>query len=306
MVLNRIHDIIVNVWRNQMKKILITGVHSSIGNSFEKWCDLFSGSYSISKMSMRNIDLEKVSFEQYDVIFYVSGIAHVSSNSKMEDMYFKINRDLTIDVAKKAKLDGVKQFIFMSSIIVYGDSGRIKQDMKITLETATHPTNYYGMSKLEAESGILALEDENFKIVIIRAPMIYGKNSKGNYAKLSKFAQFFRVFPNIKNERSMIYIDNLSEFVRLMMDNSESGTFYPQNDEYVCTSEMVKAIGNVHMKNIHLTKTFNFLLLLIGYRVGFISRIFGNIVYEHEMSQYKCNYQIRDFKQSIIESEKSE
>lgn len=286
-----------------MKNILITGVNSSVGNSFESWCTLFPGTYNISKMSMRNIDLESTSFNQYDVIFYVSGIAHVSANSKMEDSYFKINRDLTIDVAKKAKLEGVKQFIFMSSIIVYGNSSRIKEDMKITNETIPQPTNYYGKSKLEAERGILELADENFKIVIIRSPMIYGKNSKGNYAKLSKFVKIFRVFPNIKNVRSMIHIDNLSEFVRLVIDNSESGTFYPQNAKYVCTSEMVKVICDVHKKKIHLTKMFNFLLFLIGHKIGFINRIFGNIVYEHEMSQYKENYQVRDFIQSIIASE---
>jgi UDP-glucose 4-epimerase len=289
-----------------MKNILISGVNSIVGNSFEKWCAQFPGTYNIQKMSMRNIQLENANFSQYDVIFYVSGIAHISANSKMEESYFKINRDLTISVAKKAKFDGVKQFIFMSSIIVYGNSSRIKEDMEITSNTIPQPTNYYGKSKLEAEMGILELEDENFKVVIIRSPMIYGKNSKGNYAKLSKFVKFFRVFPNIKNIRSMIHIDNLCEFVRLMIDNSERGIFYPQNEKYVCTSEMVKEIGHVYNKNIYLTNVFNLPLYLIGHKIGFINRVFGNIVYEHEMSQYKEDYQINNFRQSIIKSEKNE
>src|SRR5690606_3154181 len=105
-------------------------------------------------------------------------------------------------------------------------------------------------SKLEAEHGILPLKDKNFKIAIIRAPMIYGKDSKGNYPKLAKIAKKIPVFPDYENKRSMIHIDNLCEFIRLLVDYVECGIFFPQNDNYVKTSDMVRLIAKVHGNKI--------------------------------------------------------
>src|SRR5699024_7629467 len=179
----------------------------------------------------------------------VAGIAHNSSNPKLEDKYYQVNRDLTIEVAKKAKEDGAKQFIFMSSIIVYGTKNEF-----IDSNTKPEPDNFYGDSKLQAEEGILPLQDNSFNVAIIRPPMIYGKNSKGNYPLLSKFAQKSPIFPDYPNKRSMLHIDNLCEFLKLMIENEESGTFHPQNKELVQTSEMVQLIAEQHNHKIWFTK----------------------------------------------------
>ena len=93
----------------------------------------------------------------------MAGIAHVSTEPKMKDLYYKVNRDLTIEVAKKAKTEGVKQFIFLSSMIVYGDI--VKKNRIIDKNTIPKPKNYYGKSKLEAEKGIKPLANEDFKVV---------------------------------------------------------------------------------------------------------------------------------------------
>lgn len=162
----------------------------------------------------------------YDVVFHVAGIAHVSSDPKMEDLYYKVNRDLTIETAKKAKAEGVKQFIFMSSIIVYGDSSSSKR--VIDANTVPAPSNFYGNSKLQAEQGIKDLEADNFKIVVLRPPMIYGKGSKGNYPRLANISTKLPVFPDIDNERSMLHIDNLCEFIKVMIDYEEAGLFFPR------------------------------------------------------------------------------
>jgi nucleoside-diphosphate-sugar epimerase len=232
---------------------------------------------------------------------HVAGIAHVSSDPKMEEMYYKVNRDLTIDTAEKAKAEGVKQFIFLSSIIIYGDSS--SEERTIDKNTIPTPSNFYGNSKLQAEEGIKPLENNNFKVAIIRPPMIYGKGSKGNYSKLAKAAQRLPFFPDIENQRSMLHIDNLCEFLKLMIDNEESGMFFPQNSEYVKTSEMVKLIADVYGKKITLTKVFNPILKILGLKLGIINKVFGNLVYEKNMSTYKTNYQIRDIRRSIIVTE---
>jgi len=284
-----------------MKKILITGANSYIGTSFQKWLEEQPKNYEVDTVDMIDSSWRDKDFSLYDVVFHVAGIAHVSSDPKLEDLYYKVNRDLTIETAKKAKDEGVKQFIFMSSIIVYGDSS-IKKNV-IDKNTIPVPSNFYGKSKLEAEEGIKKLVDDQFKIVIIRPPMIYGKGSKGNYPKLSKAAQKLPVFPDIDNERSMLHIDNLCEFIRIMVDNEENGLFFPQNTEYVKTSDMVRLIAEAHGKRIKLTKIFNPVLRLM-HGISVVNKVFGNLVYEKSMSEYdKSNYRIRTFKETIMLTE---
>ncbi|AFA48881.1 NAD-dependent epimerase/dehydratase family protein [Acetobacterium woodii] len=282
-----------------MKRILITGAKSYIGTSFEKWVSKYPEKYSVVTIDMKGDIWKKKDFSHYDVIFHVAGIAHVSNNPKMEELYYKVNQELAVQTAKKAKQEGVKQFIFMSSIIVYGDSSSIKTKRVITKETLPKPTNFYGNSKLQAEKGIKQLEDESFKIVILRPPMIYGNGSKGNYPKLASYAKKLPVFPDIDNERSMLHIDNLCEFIRLMVENEEYGVFFPQNEEYVKTSEMVRLVAEVHGKKIKLTKIFNPILYLMSKFIGSINKAFGNLVYEQSIARYKENYRIRNFKESI-------
>lgn len=287
-----------------MKKILITGKNSYVGNSFENWIlQNYPDTYSIDKISVRNDSWKKQDFSQYDVILHVAGIAHVSTDPEMEELYYKVNRDLTIDLAKKAKNDGVKQFIFMSSIIVYGDASHERR--VIDKDTIPSPSNFYGESKLQAEKGLREMEDNKFNIVIIRPPMIYGRGSKGNYPKLAKLARILPAFPDIDNERSMLHIDNLSEFIRLMIDNKEKGLFFPQNMEYVKTSEMVRLIGEAHGKNIKLIKLFTPLINSMIKRVKLLKKVFGNLVYEKSIDRYKGNYQIMGLRESIMDTELS-
>jgi nucleoside-diphosphate-sugar epimerase len=280
-----------------MKKILITGKNSYIGTSLENWLMREPDKYRVDTVDMKDGSWKEKDFSQYDVVFHVAGIAHVSSDPKMEDLYYKVNRDLTIETAEKAKAEGVKQFIFMSSIIVYGDSSSSKRVIK--KNTVPTPSNFYGNSKLQAEEGIRGLESDEFKIVILRPPMIYGKGSLGNYPKLSKLAQMMPVFPDIDNERSMLHIDNLCEFIKDMIDHEEIGLYFPQNKEYVRTSELVKTIAEVHGKKIWMISWMNWLIRMM-FGIGIVNKVFGNLVYEKSMSDYdKANYRIRDFRESI-------
>jgi len=289
-----------------MKRILVTGSNSYVGTSFVKWLSQYADMYTIDTISLRDDRWKESSFEAYDVVLHTVGIAHVDSNPdpKMEQQYYSVNRDLTIQTAKKAKEDGVKQFIFMSSIIVYGDSSYINKSRVIDEKTVPSPANFYGNSKLQAEEGIKPLENDNFKVATIRPPMIYGKGSRGNYPKLSKAAQKLPLFPNIENQRSMLHIDNLCEFLRLLIENEESGLFFPQNAEFVRTSEMVKLIAEAHGKKVRLTKMFNPILGVMGRKIGIVNKVFGSLVYDQSLSDYKFNYRIRNLKESIIETEK--
>jgi len=287
-----------------MKKILITGKNSYIGTNVENWLSTFNNKYQVDTLDMQDNNWSNYDFSSYDVIFHVAGIAHVSKDPKLKDMYYKVNRDLTIKTAKKAKDEGVSQFIFMSSIIVYGNSSIMGKEKVINKETKPDPADFYGDSKLQAEDGILNLESNDFKITILRPPMIYGRKAKGNYKKLSKLAKITPVFPDVDNKRSMLYIDNLSEFIRLLIDNGEAGIFYPQNKEYVNTSDMVKIISKANNIPIYLTSIFNPILKALSSKINIINKVFGSLVYDKEMSEYREEYRVADFKESIIETER--
>ncbi|WP_423188934.1 NAD-dependent epimerase/dehydratase family protein [Alkalibacterium sp. f15] len=285
-----------------MKNVLITGENSYIGTSLENWLMREPKEYNVDTVDMKDGSWKEKNFSEYEVVFHVAGIAHVSSDPKMEDLYYKVNRDLTVETAEKAKAEGVKQFIFMSSIIVYGESSSRKR--VIDRNTVPTPSNFYGNSKLQAENGIKNLESDDFKIIILRPPMIYGKGSKGNYPRLAKMAKKIPIFPNIDNERSMLHIDNLCEFIKIIIEHQESGLFFPQNKEYVKTSELVKTIAQLKDKKIWITGLFNPVVNSM-YRFKIVNKVFGNLVYEKSMSDYdEANYQIRTFKESIELTEK--
>jgi len=275
-----------------MKKILITGKGSYIGTSVEKW---LSGNYIVDTVDMKDNSWRKKDFSQYDVVFHVAGIAHIKESKKNRDIYFEVNRDLAYDTAVKAKKEGVKQFIFLSSMSVYGLNKGI-----IDRNTPIKPNSAYGQSKYEAEKLLKQLEDESFIVAIIRPPMVYGKGCKGNYPKLASLALKTPIFPKVNNKRSMIYIDNLSEFVKQLIDNCSGGIFLPQNVDYVNTSEMVKLIAEAHGKKVRMTKLLNPLLNLLN--ISIVNKVFGDLVYEKSIS---CNIDFVSFEESIMRTEKA-
>lgn len=281
-----------------MKRILITGADSYIGTSFEKYLKDFVDEYSVDTVDMVDGSWREKSFSGYDAIFHVAGIAHIKETKDNAHIYYEVNRDLVKDVAEKAKSDNVKQFVFLSSMSVYGlTKGRITEKTKL------NPNTNYGKSKFEAENLIAPLQDEKFNVVILRPPMIYGKDCKGNYRTLRKFALKLKFFPYVKNERSMLYVENLCEFVKLMIDNNESGVFYPQNDEYTNTSEMVKTIAATHGRKVRLVKGFGWALKFLGLFTGIVNKAFGSLTYDKDMSKYKEEYIRCQLVQSIEETE---
>lgn len=281
-----------------MKKILITGQNSYIGNKFEEWVSQWPDEYQVTKISVRNDDWKNQNWSIYDVVLNVAGIAHNSSDSSLEELYYRVNRNLTIELAGKAKIDEIEQFIHLSSMIVYGASKT--ENGMITKDTKPKPANFYGDSKLQGELGIMPLADDNFKLAIIRPPMIYGKGSKGNYPLLSKLAQKTPVFPDFKNQRSMLHIDNLNEFIRLLIDNEDTGIYHPQNKEYVVTSELVREVAKVHNHNILFSKLVNPIISMLRSKVSLFNKVFGDQLYDKKLSIYiNGNYQVHNFQESI-------
>lgn len=289
------------------KKILITGANSYIGQSVENWLKKTSDHYHIDTLDMLDKNWKEHDFSKYDVVYHVAGIAHAdvgNVSDEVKQKYYQVNRDLALEVANLAKEKGVKQFIFMSSMIIYSGC----KETFITKDTVPQAENFYGDSKLQADLALQKLNDESFKVCIVRPPMIYGKGSKGNYPLLVKLATKLPVFPIVKNRRSMLHIDNLCEFIRLMIDNEESGIFFPQNDEYTNTSDMVKMIAKVKHHKIIMLPGTNIMIQLMTKVPGKIgtlaNKAFGSSAYDMILSYYdKGNYRVHSLNESIQVSE---
>lgn len=277
-----------------MKKILITGANGYVGTSFIEWVKKNNNEkYEIDTVTLRNDNWRNKKINEYETIVHLAAIVHSKNVDRKK--YYKINKNMTIDLAKKAKLEGVKHFIFFSTLSIYGKNiGEIKKN------TSPNPINDYGKSKFEAENELMKLEDSQFKISIIRSPIIYGENCPGNFGLLNKNSKYFRFFPDTKSKRSMIFIDNLSSFLNGVIEHQETGILHPQNKNYVCISSMISEIRKLNKKN---TTLIYFKVPEYFYKkIPYIGKIFGSLTIDHEISKVSFNYDEIHFKETIKKS----
>ena len=289
-----------------MIKVLITGTGSYVGESVRKYILSTSSDFEIDAVDTMGDNWKKADYSQYDVVYHVAGIAHADVGQVSEEekkQYYRVNTDLAVETAEKAKKEGVQQFLFMSSMIVYSGC----REKKITKNTIPKPLNFYGDSKWQADQKIQALADERFKVVVLRPPMIYGKGSKGNYPQLAKLAGKLPLFPIVHNQRSMLYIENLAQFVKRMIDNEETGVFFPQNEQYINTSDLVQTIAVVKGHRLVMVPATGWIIRLmkkIPGKIGTLTgKAFGDSVYDMQMSECKEEYRVCDWKESVRRTE---
>jgi UDP-glucose 4-epimerase len=279
--------------------ILITGKNSYIGNNFERILSYNKLNYQITTLDMRNDDWKLKSFSHYDVILHVAGLVHVKVKNK-ED-YFKVNTMLTYEVAKKAKLEGVSQFVFLSTMAVFGFNSGI-----INSKTRINPKTYYAKSKYEAEKLIESLSSDNFCVSVIRPPITYGKNCSGNYLKFSQFVKKTPIYPRIKSERSMIFVDNLIYFIKYIIDNCIPGIFHPQNKEYVNMNQLVSDICLHANRNIKFISFLNPIVKLFTIISSRAQKIFCDLKYDYELIGGPNSTRFQDlYSTTFIDYEKS-
>ena len=277
--------------------VLITGAGSYVGTQVENWLKKDSR-FQVDAVDTFGDNWKKADYSKVDVVYHVAGIAHVNADPKMEPLYYQVNRDLTIAIAKHAKLAGVKQFIFMSSMIVFHESQSLKAEV-LTKDTLPNPNGFYGDSKLQAENGLKELECETFKVCILRPPMIYGPNSKGNFPRLAKLAVKTPLFPAYHNKRSMLFIYNLSEFVKQAILRQLSGTFYPQNRELADTVEIIRFFAKEAGHKVWITRLLNPFVWLGSFVLQPINKMFATYYYDPEMSKMDFDYQLVSFEESL-------
>lgn len=290
-----------------MKKILITGANSYIGVSVEQYLAQWSNDYLVDTVDMVDGSWREKDFHGYDAVLHVAGLVHqakTKNDPEQAERYDRINHLLAVETARKAKDEGVHQFLFMSSASVYGLSAPVGKVVMITEDTPLNPTDNYGISKKRAEEDLALLRDEYFRLAVLRPPMIYGRGCKGNYQTMAKLAKKLPVFPWVENQRSMLYMENLAEFIRLLIDDSADGVFCPQNKEYVNTSDMVSLIAHANGRGILMIHGFAWALKLLRTVTGIVDKAFGSLCYDYALSAYEKDYCVKSFQESILETEK--
>ncbi len=295
-----------------VKRILITGKDSYLGQNVKRRLEEYNdshggGMYCVDVISLRGDEWKKTDFSVYASVLHMVGIAHADTGNVSEETkrkYYEVNCDLAAEACRKAKESGVSQFIYMSSVIIYGDSAGVGKDKRITADTKPAPANFYGDSKWQAEQKLNAMADEDFSVAIVRSPMVYGKGSRGNYPMLVRLARKLPVFPDIKNSRSMIYVENLAEFLRLLIECGEGGTFYPQNAEYVNTCRMVCEIAAAMGGRVAPCRLLNPLVHIAAHVPGktgaLADKAFGSLTIDKDLSRRRISgYQIYSLEESI-------
>lgn len=264
------------------KKVLIIGEHSYIGNSFKEYeekscaCRL-----KVETAGAVNEAWKQVDFSEYQAVLHVAAIVHQKESAEKEQLYIEVNEKLPVKIAQRAKESGVRQFIFLSTMAVYGEV-----EGAITKETPLKPVTMYGKTKLAAERKLQELNSEQFKVTILRPPMVYGENCPGNYSRLKKLAKYLPVFPDIENKRSMIHIDNLCQCIALLIERECAGVICPRDELPVKTTDLYVQLREDMGKKTWTTRLFNGLIVAAKGKVGSVRKLFGSCYYEEEKRKF--------------------
>ena len=266
-----------------MIRLLLTGSNGFIGSYF---LDKYNSDYFIERFSYLTDDLEQLVFIKIDTVVHLAAIVHQIKGAP-EEAYQKINVEYPLLLAQKAKVSGVKQFVFMSSVKVYGEESKTAYSEK----TLCHPKDPYGKSKLQAEKALLALEDEDFKVSIIRTPLVYGEGVKANILNLIKLIDRFPILPfgEINNKRSMAYVGNLVHMISEIIKQKKSGIFLASDDKQISTSRLISTIARKLEKRIWLFPCYLFRYFLKWFKPLLYQRLYADLYIDNKKSKTKLN-----------------
>ena len=266
-----------------MINILLTGANGFVGSYFKS---KYADKYNIQTFSFLNDDFKSLHVEGVEVIVHLSALVHQMGGAAKEE-YERVNVTQTLELARKAKESGVKHFVFMSSIKVYGEETNVAYSETTTCK----PEDEYGKSKLKAEKELRKLESDDFKVSIIRTPIVYGYGVKANIKNLMGLVQKVSVLPfgRIQNRRSMVYVGNLCHVMDVIIQKEASGLFLASDDRAVSTTELIELIANALDKKIYLIKMPFFESLLKLVKPSFHKRLYGSLEVDNTLTKERLD-----------------
>jgi UDP-glucose 4-epimerase len=269
-----------------MKSVTITGSSGFVGTNFIK----NAHDINIKEVDLLNQKVNEVNFISIDSVLHLAALVHQMKGAH-EEQYFKINRDLAYEVAKKAKAQGVKHFVFMSSAKVFGESTTGKPGYDENSEC--NPLDPYGKSKYEAEMLLIGLQDENFKVAVVRSPLVYGVGVKANMYNLVKLVDKFPLLPlgGIRNHRSMVYVGNLVALLQHIIKTQASGVFIAGDRAPLSTTELTHIIATSFPKKIFLITIPLFVRwIATKWKPAIVDRLFGSLELDNSSTNKRLSF----------------
>jgi UDP-glucose 4-epimerase len=263
-------------------RILLTGASGFIGSAFYS---RYRKILDIETASFHN-EIDQIGISRIDVVVHLAALVH-QMNGADEKAYYEINVAKTLSLANKAKASGVRQFIFMSSVKVYGE----ESDAPYNEESPCFPKEPYGESKLLAEKALLALADDTFKIAVVRTPVVYGEGVKANILKLVELTDRYRILPfgGIDNRRSMVYVGNLTHLLFEIVRQEKEGLFLAGDDEPLSTSSLITQIAEALEKKCRLFSFMPLKILLKVLKPQLYQRLYGDLYLDNAQTKAVLN-----------------
>lgn len=284
------------------RNILITGKTGYIGNALEKF--FIAQGDRVERLSVRRQTWQEKDFSKFDVVIHLAALVHNNTPHARLTDYFKVNYELTKNLANLVKKAGVNKFIFLSTMSVYGEEGSLTSTVKINRYTKCNPTTYYGITKYKAETMLENLANNQFQVNIIRPPMVYGKNSPGNFSRLLKLSKINFIYPKISNQRSVIYIEDLVDHINQLINYDGTTLTHPQNKDYMETNQTLMLMRKFNDKKPYLLEIsyFKFLNKFLN-KIGIIRKVYGNLIYDKDIdSKYKFEDKRSNFEDTIFKT----
>ena len=234
-------------------KVVITGISGFVGQNLSTF--LKDKQLEVKALPLRNIDWKQKLDKNAEAIIHLAGKAHDTSNTSSAEEYFKVNRDLSLELFKEFLNSDIQDFFYFSSVKAVADT----VDGVLTEDVQPNAFTPYGKSKLEAETYLLNQElPKGKRVFIIRPCMIHGPGNKGNLNLLYKVVEKGLPWPlaSFENKRSFLSIDNLNFLIFEMLNNKEvaSGVYNFADDKSISTNQLVEIIAKSSGKKAKLWK----------------------------------------------------
>lgn len=280
--------------------ILIIGKNSYIGNHIDEWLSRYG--HKVAQLDVLSEDWKNYDYSSFDAIVHVAGIVH-RPDCKDWELYKRVNTDMPVKIATMAKEQGVKQYIYFSTMGVYQANKKLGASVvDETTPLLSNSSSFYGMSKLMAEEALTKLQEEGFSVAFVRPPSVYGKGCKGGYITgFKKIAQMLPVIPRAYENacQSFIYIDNLSECVRLIVENHLGGVFCPQDDEIPNANRLLEVICKGIGKTYRSSRLLGICLQLLNF-IPLVKKAYGGIEYSRTLSDIpELDYVVVSFEEGM-------
>ena len=250
-----------------------------------------SGKYQIETVPWQQLSAPISELEGIEVVVHMAALNH-KMNKVKDSQYVRSNFELTKALGEQARACGVRHFVFLSTVKVYGEANINNKPFSET--DSCNPADAYGKSKLDAEKALKALQSDSFKVSIIRSPLVYGPGVKGNMERLINLAatSYPLGFKGIDNSRTMVFVDNLIALVDCVIKSGQAGVFLAGDDHPVSTSDAVRMIRKAQGKDPGLFRIPKFILNTVGLIVPKLkTRLFDSLLFDNNATKKQLNFQ---------------